>query len=64
MPTSASSTRSYTGLRDVHVTFIETSYDQDDDDHTNRIEVKGYPRERRRPKSLHPFIIYNLNHLL
>lgn len=61
---SVSNMVSFTGSLEVHVTFVESGYDQHDDDYAYRIEVKGYRRDRRRPKSLHPLIIDNLNHLL
>lgn len=64
MPMSVSSMVLFTGSLEVHVTFVETGYDQHDYDYAYRIEVKGDRRDRRRPKSAHPFVIYNLNHLL
>lgn len=62
MPKSASRTGLFTGLLNVHVALIETHSSEDDDDHTEGIEVKGDRRVRSRPKSCHPFVIDNLHH--
>ena len=60
---NASSTELFTGLLNIYVALVEADSGQDYYDDAQGVEVKGDTRDWRRPKSGHPFVIYNLHHL-